>query len=61
MRSSFRRSTPNSPWSPDLRRGARRHPRLNNAVDAKAVERLHDFLRTRQPEVVLVQLTSNSH
>jgi hypothetical protein len=51
MRSSFRRSTLNSPSWPDSRGGARRHPHSDIKVDGKAAERLHDVLRTLQNEV----------
>jgi hypothetical protein len=46
MRSSFRRSTPNSPSWSDRRGGARRHPPFRIERDAKAAERLQGFLRT---------------
>src|SRR5262249_54952136 len=48
MRSSFRRSTLNSPSWPDSRGGARRHPSSDLAVDGKAAERPPDFLPARQ-------------
>ena len=42
--------------------GARRHPHPDSAIDGKAAEHPHDFLRPLQNEVRLAeQMTSNSH
>jgi putative transposase len=46
---------------PDSRRGAHRHPHVNNEADGQAAERPHDSLRPRHNDVRPAEQTAHSH